>query len=156
MGHLLSRQAAAIFVVAGLALVSTSSATAQQLDVRRDDPPLSLCGELPPLIYDTTVSTPDSLRATTLPRLRHPYPLPGVYVDPATGRPVEGDGVFEFVVDSSGDVIPCSVRTVSASNAAFMAAALPKVPLAHFTPGTREGRPVATRVRQRITWRMRH
>ena len=85
-------------------------------------------------------------------------PRPLVRIEPfypiqARMHRIEGAVVLEFVVDAAGK--PRDIQVVSAApGRVFVEAAVRAVNRWRFAPGTREGKPVAVRVRQKITFEM--
>ena len=60
--------------------------------------------------------------------------------------------VVEAVVDTAGQVEPCSVRLVSTTNRAWGEAVVHWGPHARYTPARIGGRPVRSRVRMSLEW----
>jgi protein TonB len=85
-------------------------------------------------------------------------PRPLVRIQPlypvqARMRQVEGAVVLEFIVDAAGR--PRDIEVFSATpGRVFADTAVQAVKRWRFTPGTREGKPVAVRVRQKITFKL--
>ena len=76
-----------------------------------------------------------------------------LYPAQARMRQIEGTVVLEFVVGSEGR--PRDIEVVSSTpGQVFAEAAVRAVNRWRFSPGTREGRPVPVRVRQKITFRL--
>jgi len=85
-------------------------------------------------------------------------PRPLVRIQPfypvqARMRQIEGAVMLEFVVDASGKARDIKVVS-STPGQVFAEAASQAVNRWRFSPGTRNGRPVAVRVRQKITFRL--
>jgi protein TonB len=74
-----------------------------------------------------------------------------VYPPRARMRRIEGEVVVEFVVDPDGTVRNVEVIS-SRPGDLFTSAATRAIQRWRFSPGTREGSPVATRVRQKVTF----
>jgi periplasmic protein TonB len=65
---------------------------------------------------------------------------------------VEGAVLLEFVVDSTGIVVPTSIHAIQATHEGFVREAVEAVRDSRFRPGRVRGRPVAVLVRQAVTF----
>jgi len=125
---------------------------AQELELRPFGPLAVRCSTVASIVYDPT-SHVDSLRPDVMPVLLEPIPLlefpPGLE---AGG--IGGSTKLAFVVDSSGKVLPASVRILDATASAFVPPAMRWLVMSRFTPGSKDACPVAVRVLQRLRWRV--
>lgn len=85
-------------------------------------------------------------------RPRPVYQGPPQYPYLLSAAGLEGNAVVEFIINGEGRVI--DVTVLSATNAAFGAAAQRAVRSWRFAPGMREGRKIATRVKQLIEFNL--
>lgn len=79
--------------------------------------------------------------------------LEPVYPPHARMRRIEGYVHLEFLVDTSGDVQDVNVLS-SQPGDTFLAAAIRAVERWRFEPGTKDGKPVVTRVRQNVNFQL--
>lgn len=84
---------------------------------------------------------------------------PAVVSQPVVRYPAEmqalrvgGTVTLEATIDTTGRVIPTSVKVIQSSNAGFEAEARRAVQAAVYRPGRRAGRPIPTVIRQAITF----
>ena len=141
-------------MILALSSVWAAGATAQSPGIRRDPPVPPGCVTGPSIVYDSTAGTPDSLRPDVPPTIRPPLAAPEY---PTAQHPEGTDGaaLYEFVVDSTGTVLPCTVHALGGTDSAFIAAGRPAIYRARYNPARKAGRPVAARIRQRLAWRVR-
>lgn len=64
----------------------------------------------------------------------------------------EGTVEYEYVVGTTGHVLPCTIRAVKATDRVFISDGADELRRATFVPAQRAGRPVAVVARQTISW----
>jgi TonB family protein len=75
------------------------------------------------------------------------------YPDSLRGVGIEGVVVLEFVIDTTGHVEPSSITVIESPHPVLVDIAKDAVLVSVYSPGRREGVPVAVRVRESLTFR---
>jgi outer membrane biosynthesis protein TonB len=98
-----------------------------------------------------TLVVTDSAAVDELPRLLASPPLQ--YPDSLREVGIEGVVVLEFVIDTTGHAAPSSITVVESPHTAFSDIAKDVVLVSVYSPGRKDGVPVAVRVRESLTFR---
>lgn len=92
------------------------------------------------------------VEVAVLPDPKNPAPA---YPDAMRAAGLAGRVVAEFVVDSTGRVLPASVQVIESSHPLFAASVRRTVPALRFTPARAQGHRVAQRVRMPFEFEVR-
>jgi periplasmic protein TonB len=83
-------------------------------------------------------------------------PLPGNpaprYPDRMREKNVEGEVIVRFVVDTTGYVIPGTIKIIKSTNAAFAGSVRDALPSMRFTPAERQGKKVRQLIQSPFTY----
>jgi len=115
------------------------------------------CAEIPSRLYvpgPPRPGVPDSVLAGTMPELLASSPelmIPVGY----TGNERRIALAFQFVLDTMGRPIPCSIVALHPSDLIFVTSGREYLLHARFRPARKAGRPVPMLVQQRIVWQLR-